>query len=105
MKTALSLTDSQVYTLRRLNSGTRYLMRGDGKKAHEQRPTVAVDRGEWFNTFEPFNAPSIPVLYRLGLVDFVTPPKAGQATSWHRVVITRKGQDVVKVAKTKTEHG
>lgn len=98
MKTALSLTDSQVYTLRRLNSGTRYLMRGDGKKADEQRPDGP-------RSFRPVNAPSIPVLYCLGLVDFVTPPKAGQATSWHRVVITRKGQDVVKVAKTKAERG
>ncbi|HCZ5289034.1 TPA: hypothetical protein O3J34_004281 [Salmonella enterica subsp. enterica serovar Saintpaul str. CFSAN004154] len=98
MKTALSLTDSQVYTLRRLNSGTRYLMRGDGKKADEQRPDGP-------RSHRPVNAPSIPVLYRLGLVGFVTPPKAGQATSWHRVVITSKGQDVVKVAKTKAERG
>ncbi|EKY1962329.1 hypothetical protein RA241_003720 [Cronobacter sakazakii] len=98
MKAALSLTDSQVYTLRRLNSGTRYLMRGDGKKADEQRPDGP-------RSYRPVNAPSIPVLRHLGLVDFVTPPKAGQVTSWHRVVITSKGLDVVKVAKTKAERG
>lgn len=98
MKTALSLTDSQVYTLRRLNSGTRYLMRGDGLKADEQRPDGP-------RSFRPVNAPSIPVLYRLGLVDFVTPPKAGQATSWHRVKITSDGLKAVKVARTKAERG
>lgn len=98
MKTALSLTDSQVYTLRRLNSGTRYLLRGDAKKADEQRPDGP-------RSHRPVNAPSIPVLYRLGLVEFVTPPKAGQATSWYRVMISLDGLKAVKVAKTKAERG
>jgi hypothetical protein len=98
MKTALSLTDSQVYTLRRLNSGTRYLMRGDGLKADEQR----LDGPR---SHRPVNAPSIPVLYRLGLVDFVTPPKAGKATSWHPVMITSDGLKAVKVARTRSERG
>lgn len=65
------LTNAQIFTLRRMNSGIKYLLRGDGKKAHEQRPSVGRERGQFYRTIDPVNAPSVPVLYRLGLVEFV----------------------------------
>lgn len=62
MKTvkAKDLTLSQVKTLHRLRGGTEYKMRADGKKG-----------GEVTNqSLSLIHAPSIPALYRLGLVDF-----------------------------------
>ncbi len=34
----MKLTNAQIYTLRRLSGGSKYQLRGDGKKARECRP-------------------------------------------------------------------
>ncbi|MDE9446833.1 hypothetical protein KKJ04_14775 [Xenorhabdus bovienii] len=57
------LTNAQIYTLRRLSSGTSYKLRGDERKAFERRNEVSCSFG-----FDDVNAPSLPVLFRLGLV-------------------------------------
>ncbi|HAT3959759.1 TPA: hypothetical protein I9Y37_001898 [Citrobacter freundii] len=96
-KQKAKLTNAQIYTLRRMNTGTKYTMRGDGKKAEEQRPTVAVERGQWFRTTDPCNAPSVPVLYRLGLVDFVpTIDKNRTSSLWYSVQLTDKGREAAE---------
>lgn len=59
------LSNAQIYTLRRLASGTTYRLRGDGKKARECRPCVRTRFGT-----DDIAAPSIPVLLRLGLVAY-----------------------------------
>lgn len=57
---AKDLTLAQAKTLHRLRGGTEYKMRADGKKG-----------GEVTNqSLSLIHAPSIPALYRLGLVDF-----------------------------------
>lgn len=60
----MKLTNAQIYTLRRLSGGSKYQLRGDGKKARECRPGSGIFTDD-------FSAPSIPVLFRLGLVDYV----------------------------------
>lgn len=91
------LTDAQIYTLRRMNAGRGYLMRGDGKKADEKRPDASSSTG-----WEPVNAPSIPVLYRLGLVDWATgAPK--ESTKWYDVRLTPDGVAAATTAKISVE--
>lgn len=98
------LTMAQVYTLRRIMSGTSYSLRGDGKKAHENRPDIGVSRGEWFRTTTPVNAPSIPVLYRLGLINFANPRAAAkQPNHWHQTVVTGAGAVAYQQTKERTE--
>lgn len=84
------LTEAQVFTLRRMMTGTKYQLRGDGKKAHENRPSIEVKRGQWFRTIDPINAPSVPVLYRLGLVDFAN-NRGQEPTKYYNVRLTDKG--------------
>lgn len=84
------LTEAQVITLRRMMTGTKYQLRGDGKKAHENRPSIEVKRGQWFRTIDPINAPSVPVLYRLGLVDFAN-NRGQEPTKYYNVRLTDKG--------------
>lgn len=60
----MKLTNAQIYTLRRLSGGSKYQLRGDGKKARECRPGSGIFTDD-------ISAPSIPVLFRLGLVDYV----------------------------------
>lgn len=56
----MKLTNAQIYTLRRLSGGSKYQLRGDGKKARECRPGSGIFTDD-------ISAPSIPVLFRLGL--------------------------------------
>lgn len=86
----MRLTEAQVLTLRRMMTGTRYQLRGDGKKARELRPTIAVQHGTWANTVDHINAPSVPVLYRLGLVDFII-NRGQEATKYYNVRLTDEG--------------
>ncbi len=67
----MMLTNAQIYTLRRLSGGSKYQLRGDGKKARECRPGSGIFTDD-------ISAPSIPVLFRLGLVDYVH--KGGERT-------------------------
>ncbi|MEB2478119.1 hypothetical protein QMM96_22070 [Citrobacter freundii] len=89
------LTNAQIYTLRRMNTGTKYTLRGDGKKAEEQRPTVAVERGQWFRTTDPCNAPSVPVLHRMGLVEFII-DRGQEPNKFYRVQLTDKGREAAE---------
>jgi len=90
----MKLTEAQVFTLRRMMTGIKYQLRGDGKKAHENRPSIAVKRGQWFNAIDPINAPSVPVLYRLGLVDFII-DRGQEPTKYYNVRLTDKGHQVL----------
>ncbi|HBM2815706.1 TPA: hypothetical protein LU109_003618 [Enterobacter hormaechei subsp. xiangfangensis] len=83
------LTKAQIYTLRRLRSGTRYMMRGDGKKGIEIRPTIGVENGEWFHTADHINAPSLPVLMRMEHVKFKCATQ--EPTKWYEVELTSEG--------------
>lgn len=98
MTKPLKLTNAQIYTLRRMSSGTRYLLRGDGKKAHEQRPGIAVERGQWFNTIDPINAPSVPVLYRLELVEFSL-NRGQEPQKYYNVKLSDKGRAAAATAQ------
>lgn len=86
----MRLTDAQIYALRRMASGTAYNMRGDCKRGEEKR---AVVRGVY-----PVNAPSIPVLFRLGLVRFVGDEKR-ERSRWYRVELTPDGKAAAATAQ------
>lgn len=86
------LTKAQIYTLRRIKTGTKYVMRGDGKKADEQRLDGRL--------YRPVNAPSVPVLYRLGLLDFINFRSAiKQPTHYHSIVLTPQGLAILEETK------
>ncbi len=85
----IKITPAQLYTLRCLKYGGRYKMRGDGKKGLECRPTI------YWSITDDVNAPSIPPLYRMGLVDFAY-RNASHHSTWYTVVITDLGRQVVE---------
>lgn len=86
------LTNSQVYTLRRMASGTEYRAQGNGKRACEWRKTV----GRY--TIDPVNAPSIPPLIRKGLVQIDPRYTKPNPTSYYPVVLTVEGVNAAKEA-------
>ncbi|HED2943917.1 TPA: hypothetical protein R4Z82_004649 [Enterobacter hormaechei subsp. xiangfangensis] len=91
----MKLTDAQIYTLRRLASGVKYSLRGDGKKARECRPCIRSRFGT-----DDISAPSIPVLFRLGLVDFArSGPKVH--STFYQVELTEAGKQAVATMKIK----
>jgi len=77
----MNLTDTQVYTLRRLLSGENYLLRGDAKKAVEYLSRKS--------------APSIPVLFRLGLVEFTNKSPVTHS-KLYSVTLTTEGINCAK---------
>lgn len=83
------LTNAQVYTLRRLSSGTEYRAQGNLKRAFERRTQYRVG-------FDDVNAPSIPPLIRKGLVQIDPRYTNPNPTSYYPVVLTVEG---VKAAK------
>ena len=80
----MKLTNAQIYTLRRLSGGSKYQLRGDGKKARECRPGSGIFTDD-------FSAPSIPVLFRLGLVDYVH-KGVREHTLFYEVTLTDTGK-------------
>lgn len=101
----VKLTDAQIYTLRRLATGTSYSLRGDGKKGHENREEIRTAPGSWYCSTHPVNAPSLPVLFRLGLVAFVPLREVKEATKNYRVQLTKEGQDLARYARTSDDRG
>lgn len=99
---APKLTMAQVYTLRRMASGTRYSLRGDGKKGIENRPDFGNRRGYVFRTTTPINAPSIPVLFRLGLIEFSTKGDKSP-TKFYYASLTETGHMILKLTEGRTE--
>lgn len=85
------LTNAQVYTLRRLSSGTEYRAQGNLKRAFERRPLPSSSLG-----FDDVNAPSIAPLIRKGLVQIDPRYTNPNPTSYYPVVLTMEG---VKAAK------
>ena len=96
------LTMAQGYTLRRMASGTRYSLRGDRKKGIENRPDFGNRRGYVFRTTTPINAPSIPVLFRLGLIKFNI-DRGQEPTKFYYVGLTDTGLMILKLTKDRTE--
>lgn len=93
------LTMAQVYTLRRIANGTEYVMNGNGKHADEHRR----DPGRAYG-YRPVKAPSIPALYRLGLVNFINPKSAlRQPQHSHRLQLTETGRMILTLTKDRTE--
>ncbi|HCL5581010.1 TPA: hypothetical protein N2N40_002438 [Citrobacter freundii] len=89
------LTNAQIYTLRRLSSGTRYMLRGDGKKALECRPRIRSAFGT-----DDIAAPSIPVLVRLGLVGYSRPGLKTFST-YYPVSLTDAGKEAAATMQIK----
>lgn len=84
------LTDTQIYTLRRMEGGIEYRVRGDGKKGQELR-TRYVNTGTGIECrCDDINAPSIPVLLRLGLVKLLWKGST-ESTKWYEVTRTYEG--------------
>lgn len=83
------LSNTQIYVLRRMLNGTRYIASGDGKRGDECR----VDRA--YSCERPVNAPSIPVLLRLGYVEFINLVGRDNSLSY-RVQLTEQGKIAAK---------
>ena len=60
----MKLTANQELTLRRLKSGTRYFIRGDGLKGNVRRVSSMY-------RYRDVSAPAIPVLFRLGMIEIM----------------------------------
>lgn len=90
------LTDAQVFTLRRMQR-TPYLISADLKRGDEDRSTPRETRR--------VNAPSLPVLFREGFVEFADPKCRKEIGKWYKVRLTAKGREAVKTATTAGERG
>ncbi|HIG8798279.1 TPA: hypothetical protein ACYEOW_004859 [Raoultella terrigena] len=89
----MKLTNAQIYTLRRLSGGRKYQLSGDGKRARECRPGTGI-------LTDDISAPSVPVLFRLGLVDYVY--KGGREnTLFYAVTLTDTGKQAAATMNIK----
>ncbi|SAT46667.1 hypothetical protein [Klebsiella variicola] len=86
------LTDAQIFTLRRINNGTPHLLRGDEKK------------GTTCNIPRDINCPSLPALFRNGLIEWRSNAPKDPYT-WYWVRLTHAGKIAVAEMKTKAERG
>ncbi len=93
------LTDAQIYTLRRMNSGTSYCIQSDGRKALERRFRYENDGCLFKRVNDDISAPSIPPLVRLGYAEFFV--QGGW--SYHPVHLTEKGREAARTLKVSTE--
>lgn len=93
MSRQIRLTDAQIYTLRRIKSGTRYFMRGDMKKGEQDKVPHRV------------NCPSLPVLFREGLVDWRYPNRNKNPGLHYSVELTPDGVSAAIAAQTRKERG
>ncbi len=87
MSKHLKLTDAQILTLRRMYIGTRYFMRGDKQKGEQDKLSHRV------------NCPSIPVLFREGLVNWRNPACKKFDGLYYGVNLTPSGFDAVVEGK------
>lgn len=93
MSRQIRLTDAQVYTLRRINSGTRYFMRGDMEKGEQDKGSHRV------------SCPSLPVLFRMGLVDWCNASCKKFDGLFYSVNLTPDGIPGAIGAQTRKERG
>lgn len=88
----MKLTNIQIYTLRRMLKGTRYSLRGDTKKALEHRSRVCF-------TPNDVSSPSIPVLFRMGLVAFSS-VTIRDKSRFYSVRLTSTGETLARTIQT-----
>lgn len=81
----MKLTQTQIYTLRRMLSGTHYQMNANERRAREKRFRDDV------------NAPSIPVLFRKGLVSYTDPQCVKKRGYYYSVSLTPEGRIAAKI--------
>lgn len=93
MARRIRLTDAQVHTLRRMYNGSRYFMRGDMGKGEHDKGSHRV------------NSPSIPVLFREGLVDWRNRSCRKFDGLYYRVELTPDGTKAAIGAQTREERG
>lgn len=79
-------TNAQINTLRRMFSGTKYSLRGDGKRG--------IERRLFLGSPNDITAASLPPLYRLGLIKFSS-NKEREATRFYEVMLTEAGRALV----------
>lgn len=90
------LTDAQVFTLRRMKR-TPYLISADLKRGDEDRSTRYETRR--------VNAPSLPILFREGFVEFADQKCRKEIGRWYKVRLTAKGIEAANTAQTTGERG
>lgn len=93
MSRQIRLTDAQVYTLRRMHGGTRYFMCGDMKRGEEDKGSRRI------------NCPSLPFLFREGLVDWCNRECRKFDGLYYSVELTPDGRRAAIGAQTRKERG
>lgn len=91
----MSVTDTQILTLRRMRSGTKYQLRGDRQSGREVRRDIATRQRC------DVNCRSLAPLLRTGLIDFAVPPT--DKTRYYDVKMTAAGLKIAKFSKTQQE--
>lgn len=88
----MKLTDAQIYTLRRMASGTKYQLRGDEKYGRECRTFCGKP--------DDISSPSLRPLLKAGLIQFVF---AGDRTPtlYHAVELTIAGRGAATIKTSK----
>lgn len=93
MSRRIRLTDAQVFTLRRMDKGTRFFMRGDMVKGEQDKGSHRV------------NCPSLHVLFREGLVDWCNRNCQKFDGLYYSVTLTPDGVSAAVGAQTRKERG
>lgn len=79
----MPVTQAQIFTLRRMRSGTSYIVRGDGARGLEVRVTPGTCQRD------DINCSSLMPLMRKGLIEFVGEPLV--KTRYYDVRLTERG--------------
>lgn len=90
MTTKHTLTQAQIFTLFRLSNRVECVLRGDGLKANEHRKGI--------NGLVVVNAPSIPVLFRTGYIDFSKQSDIREQNRYYGVKLADKGREFIAKA-------
>lgn len=97
------VSDEQIYTLRRMLSGTDYQMRGDASRGRECR-TAYIMRGRVaVGIPDDITCRSLRPLMRLGLIKFVQTLER-TATQYYAVVPTDAGREASKLKTSKEQN-
>lgn len=84
------LTMAQVYVLRRMNSGTAYQIKGDGNRGRELRTSG-------YGGSSDVASPSIPALYKRGLIELEPIHRHITPGLFYSVRLTPEGHQDIKV--------
>lgn len=100
----IKISDEQIYTLRRMKSGTQYQMRGDTSRGRECR-TAYIMRGKTaVGVPDDITCRSLRPLMSKGLIEFVHSRFERTGTQYYAVQLTDAGREASQLKTSKEQN-